>query len=325
MPIRTSLCDLLDINHPVLLAPMAGGSGGALAAAVSRAGGLGLIGGGYGDADWLKRQFDAAGDARIGAGFITWSLARQPHLLNLALDLAPAALMLSFGDFRPFLPCIRNRQTKLLVQVQTLDQARAALDAGVDAIVAQGTEAGGHGGARATLPFVPAVVDIAHDIPVIAAGGIADGRGLAAALALGASGVLCGTGFFASDESLASDNAKQAVVRGSGDCTERSAVFDLARGLDWPPGWNLRTMRNAFTRQWSTDIDGLTRNLAAEQARFETAQMADDTDIAAVIVGEAADLVRFREPAEITLHRMVSQAESRLRLMGRLVEPVTTA
>lgn len=321
MPIRTPLCDLFGIEHPVLLAPMAGVSGGALAAAVSRAGGLGLIGGGYGDADWLAREFDAADDARIGVGFITWSLARQPHLLNLVLNRAPAALMLSFGDFKPFLPNIRDGQTKLIVQVQTLDQAREAVGAGVDAIVAQGTEAGGHGGTRATLPFVPSVVDIAKGIPVIAAGGIADGRGLAAALALGASGVLCGTGFFASDESLASDNAKQAALYGSGDDTERSSVFDMARGLDWPPDWNNRAMRNSFTRRWSEDIEGLRQNLAEEQARFEAAWVADDTDIAAVIVGEAADLIRAIEPAQDTLHGMISQAEDRLRRISRLVEP----
>lgn len=321
MPICTPLCDLFGIEHPVLLAPMARVSGGALAAAVSRAGGLGLIGGGYGDADWLAHEFDAAGDTRVGVGFITWSLARQPHLLDLALDREPAALMLSFGDFQPFLPTIRGGQTKIIVQVQTLDQAREALDAGVDAIVAQGTEAGGHGGTRATLPFVPAVVDIAKEIPVIAAGGIADGRGLAAALALGASGVLCGTCFFASDESLASDNAKQTAVRGSGDDTERSSVFDMARGLDWPPDWNNRAMRNSFTRRWSEDIEGLRQNLAEEQARFETAWVADDTDIAAVIVGEAADLIRATEPAQDTLHRMIMQAEDRLQRMNRLVEP----
>lgn len=321
MSIRTPLCDLFGIEHPVLLAPMARVSGGELAAAVSRAGGLGLIGGGYGDADWLAREFDAAGDTRIGVGFITWSLARQPHLLDLVLDRAPIALMLSFGDFQPFLPNIRDGQTKLIVQVQTLDQAREAVDAGVDAIVAQGTEAGGHGGTRATLPFVPAVVDIAKEIPVIAAGGIADGRGLAAALALGASGVLCGTGFFASDESLAGDNAKQAALCGSGDDTERSSVFDLARGLDWPPDWNNRAMRNSFTRRWSEDIEGLRQNLAEEQARFEAAWAADDTDIAAVIVGEAADLIRAIEPAQDTLHGMISQAEDRLRRISRLVEP----
>jgi nitronate monooxygenase len=242
-------------------------------------------------------------------------------LLDLALTRNPAALMLSFGDFKPFLPQIRDKQTKFIVQVQTLDQAREAVDAGVDAIVAQGTEAGGHGGTRATLPFVPAVADIAKGIPVIAAGGIADGRGLAAALALGASGVLCGTGFFASEESLANSNAKRAAVSGSGDDTERSSVFDMARGLDWPSGWNLRTMRNSFTRRWSADMDGLSQNLAEEQARFDAASAAGDTDVAAVIVGEAADLIRTIEPAQDTLHEMISQAEDCLQHISRFVEP----
>ncbi len=320
MPIHTPLCDLLKIKHPLLLAPMAGVSGGALAAAVSQAGGIGLIGGGYGDADWLERELNAARDARIGVGFITWSLVRQPHLLDIALDRDPAALMLSFGDFRPFLPRIRRGQTKLIVQVQTLDQAREAIDAGVDAIVAQGTEAGGHGGTRSTLPFVPAVVDLAGGIPVIAAGGVADGRGLAAALALGAAGALCGTAFFASDESLASDNAKQAAIGCNGDNTERSSVFDIARGLEWPSGWNLRTMRNSFTRKWSGNVNGLAENLAVEQIRFETAQEFDDPDIAAVIVGEAADLVCCKEPARAIVNRTISDAETNILRISQLVD-----
>ena len=320
MPIHTPLCDLLKIKHPLLLAPMAGVSGGALAAAVSQAGGIGLIGGGYGDADWLERELNAARDARIGVGFITWSLVRQPHLLDIALDRDPAVLMLSFGDFHPFLPRIRRGQTKLIVQVQTLDQAREAIDAGVDAIVAQGTEAGGHGGTRSTLPFVPAVVDLAGGIPVIAAGGVADGRGLAAALALGAAGALCGTAFFASDESLASDNAKQAAIGCNGDNTERSSVFDIARGLEWPSGWNLRTMRNSFTRKWSENVNGLAENLAVEQIRFETAQEFDDPDIAAVIVGEAADLVCCKEPARAILNRTISDAETNILRINQLVD-----
>lgn len=321
MALRTPLSDLFGIEHPVLLAPMAGVSGGALAAAVSKAGGLGLIGGGYGAADWLEREFDAAGDARVGVGFITWSLARQPELLDLALARNPEVLMLSFGDFKPFLRKIRDTQIKLIVQVQTLEQAREAVDACVDAIVVQGTEAGGHGGARATLPLVPAVVDIAQDIPVIAAGGIADGRGLAAALALGAAGVLCGTTFFASDESLANDTAKQAAIRGSGDDTERSSVFDMARDLDWPSGWNLRTMRNSFSHRWSGDLAGLAQNLANEQDRFKVATEAGDIDVAAVIVGEAVDLVRTRDPAQTTLHEMILQAEDRLRCLSQSIAP----
>jgi nitronate monooxygenase len=194
------------------------------------------------------------------------------------------------------------------------------VDAGVDAIVAQGSEAGGHGGSRATLPFVPAVVDIAKEIPVVAAGGIADGRGVAAALALGASGVLCGTGFFASEESLASDNAKQSALRADGEDTERSSVFDVARGLDWPTGWDIRAMRNSFTQTWSRDIDGLKQNIAAEQARFDVAIAADDSDIAPVIVGEAVGFIRAVEPAQDTLHGMISQAEDCLQRLGGLVD-----
>jgi nitronate monooxygenase len=319
MAIRTPICELLGIEHPLLLAPMAGVSGGALAAAVSRSGGLGLIGGGYGDADWLGREFDAAGDTRVGVGFITWSLARHSNLLELALDRAPAALMLSFGDFRPFVPRIRQTNTKLIVQVQTLGQAREAVAAGVDAIVAQGTEAGGHGGARATLPLVLAIVDISEGIPVIAAGGIADGRGLIAALALGASGVLCGTAFFASDESLASENAKQAALSCSGDDTERSSVFDMARSLDWPAGWKLRTMRNDFTRRWSQNLNGLARDLKKEQIRFQTAHDADDTSIAPVIVGEAADLIYTREPVLRIIDRMVAETNDGLQKLCRLI------
>ncbi len=158
-------------------------AGGRLAGAVSEAGGLGLIGGGYGERDWLEREFAAAGNRRAGCGFITWSLARQPGLLDVALAHGPAALMLSFGDPRPFAKRIQAREVVLICQVQSRDRAIQALDAGAEIIVAQGTEGGGHGGSRATLPLVPAIVDlVARRAPkamVVAAGGIADGRGLA--------------------------------------------------------------------------------------------------------------------------------------------------
>jgi nitronate monooxygenase len=194
MPFRTRLTQLLGIEHPILLAPMGSVSGGALAAAVSAAGGLGLIGLGYGDPEWLEREFVAAGPARIGCGFITWSLARRPELLARTLAYRPAAVMLSFGDPAPFAGSIKEAGAALICQVQTVAQALEALTAGADAIVAQGAEAGGHGATRATLPLVPAVVDALRargsDVPVVAAGGIADGRGLAAALALGADGRL---------------------------------------------------------------------------------------------------------------------------------------
>ena len=229
MPLRTRLTELLAIRHPVLLAPMGGTAGGKLAAAVSEAGGLGLIGGGRSDAEWLEREFAAAGNQRVGCGFITWGLAQQPELLDRALTHAPVAIMLSFGDASPFIARIKSAGIPVICQIQSLAQARQVLQEGADIIVAQGSEAGGHGAVRATLPLVPAVVDAVaasrRDVPVVAAGGIADGRGLAAALMLGAAGVLIATRFHAAEESLLPRAAKHRIVSGSGTtrCARRSS------------------------------------------------------------------------------------------------------
>ncbi len=181
MALRTRLTQILGIRHPVLLAPMGYVSGGRLAAALSAAGGLGLVGGGYAEADWLERELAAAGNERVGCGFITWALAERPDALDLALGHAPAAVMLSFGDPAPFIAPIKKAGALAICQVQTVAQAREVLAQGADIIVAQGTEAGGHGAARSTLPLVPALVDLVaasgRDVPVVAAGGIGDGRG----------------------------------------------------------------------------------------------------------------------------------------------------
>src|SRR5215469_14779208 len=193
MTIGNRLTRTLGIKHPILLAPMDVVSGGRLAAAVSNAGGLGLLGGGYGDRDWIGRERARAGNARIGCGFITWSLAKHPELLAGVLAHRPAAVMLSFGDPRPFAPAIRAAGARLICQVQTVSQAREATEAGADIIVAQGTEAGGHGMAEPLFTLLPQVVEVCPGTLIVAAGGIADGRGMAAALMLGAQGVLMGT------------------------------------------------------------------------------------------------------------------------------------
>lgn len=319
MAIKTAITELLGIQHPVLLAPMAGVSGGVLAAAVSRAGGLGVIGGGYGDREQLQQDLNAAGNTPTGIGFITWSLAKQPDLLDVALDRAPKALFLSFGDIRPFAAKIKQVGVPLIAQVQTVQQAKQALAEGADVLVAQGTEAGGHGATRATLPLVPAVVDVAGAVPVLAAGGIADGRGLAAALMLGAAGAVCGTAFFASAESVAQAGLKQGAVAGSGDDTERGSAVDVVRGLEWPKPWTIRTLRNQFLRQWSGNLDGLRAHLDEERPRYLAARERGDTEIAAVIVGEGVDLVREQLPAAEVLRRMVEQAEAGLRNGARLL------
>ncbi len=312
MPIATAFTTRFGLRHPVALAPMGNVSGGALAAAVSRAGGLGIIGGGYCNRDWIARELEAAGDAEIGIGFITWSLAGNPDVLDVALERPLKCVFLSFGDLQPFAAKIKARGVPLIAQIQTLEQARIAAAEGADVIVAQGTEAGGHGASRATLPLVPAVVDALPDLPVLAAGGIADGRGLAAALMLGAAGVVCGTVFYAAAEALSHPRAKEAAVAANGDQTERGAVFDIARGIDWPSNWNLRALRNSFSERWKGNLQELRRS-NREKERYAEAAAAGDTGTAVVIVGEAVDLVRAVEPAAAILGRMTDRAEALLR------------
>lgn len=317
MPLKTRLTERLEIKHPVLLAPMGNVSGGALAGAVTAAGGLGLIGGGYGDEEWLERQFAAAGNHRIGCGFITWSLARRPELLALALAHRPAALMLSFGDPRPFAAEIKAAGAALICQVQTLAHVEDALAAGADIIVAQGSEAGGHGGSRATLPLVPQVADVvarrAPEAMVLAAGGIAEGRGLAAALMLGAEGVLVGTRFYASAESLAHPKAKGRMAQALGEETVRTTTIDIVRDIPWPADFTVRVMRNDFIARWHGAEAELRAAQAREMARYQAAATLGDFSIAGVLGGEAMGLFDAVLPAGEIVARMVAEAETALR------------
>jgi nitronate monooxygenase len=309
MAIATRLTEMLGISHPIVLAPMDLVSGGRLAAAVADAGGLGLVGGGYGDAEWLRRELDAAGTARVGVGFITWSLAKQPALLDLALERRPVALMLSFGDPAPFAERIKRAGATLLCQVQTVAMARDVVAKGADVVVAQGAEAGGHGVSRGTMALVPAVVDaVGPSVPVVAAGGIADGRGLAAALMLGASGVLMGTRFYASAEALGHPDAKARICRASGDDTVRSIVFDISRRNVWPAPFNGRVLRNAHVDRWLGREMVLLQHADEEAARYAAARERGDFDVAAVIAGEAVDLVNDTPPAADIVARVVSEA-----------------
>jgi nitronate monooxygenase len=321
MGFRTKLTEKLAIEHPILLAPMNAFSGGALAGAVSHAGGLGLVAAGWHDnADWLERELATAGNARLGCGFITWWLDRHPHLLDAALARRPAAVMLSFGDPSPYAPKILAADAALICQVQTVAQARQAADLGADVIVAQGTEAGGHGGGRTTLTLVPAVVDAVADrgIAVAAAGGIADGRGLAAALALGADGVLMGTRFYASDESLAASEAKARVVAAAGEATLRTRIFDIIRQIDWPAHITGRALTNDFARRWHQREDALDDALTAELPRYADAVNARDFDTAVIFASEAVDLIHAVKPAAQIVDDIVAEAEAVLaRLSSR--------
>lgn len=308
MSVSTRLTQILHIKHPILLAPMDIVSGGRLAAAVTRAGGFGMIGGGYGDEAWLAREMDAAADARVGVGFITWSMAKRPRLLEMVLERRPPAVMLSFGDIRPHAQKIKGAGALLICQVQTLEQAKEAAANDADILVAQGAEAGGHGISRGTFAFVPAVVDAAPDIPVAAAGGVADGRGLAAALMLGADGVLLGTRFYASKEAAAFDTAKERIVRGTGDQTVRGILFDIARRNVWPAPYTGRLLRNQFSEKWRGREAELLQHQDQEAEKYSEAREKGDFDIAGVIAGEALDLIADIPPAAEIVDRVVNQA-----------------
>ncbi|HVR48977.1 MAG TPA: nitronate monooxygenase, partial [Pseudorhodoferax sp.] len=287
--LSTRFTQRFGLRHPIALAPMDPASGGRLAAAVSNAGALGLLGGGYGDHATLQKEFDLAGDAAIGCGFITWSMGRDVSLLDKALERRPRALMLSFSDPAPYARKVLDAGVPLLCQVQTLEHVQRAVDCGACAVVAQGTEAGGHGFDRqTTMTFTPEAADYlagaSPDTLLLSAGGIADGRGLAAALMLGADGVLMGTRFWATQEALIHQNAKDLVVQGRGGQTVRTSVFDIARGRDWPREYTGRLMVNGFIRTWHGREEALKAVWSDEKLRVESAYASGDYDCANVTV-----------------------------------------
>lgn len=315
MALASPLPQLLGVRHPVLLAPMDLISDARLVSAVGAAGGFGILGGGYGNRDWLERELGqlSASKQSFGVGFITWSLQKQDALLDLALEHRPAAVMLSFGDPSGLIPRIHRAGALAICQVQTLEWAKHALACGADIVVAQGTEAGGHGSSRGLFTLLPEVVRAAGKTPVVAAGGIADGRGMAAALVLGASGVLVGTRFYAAEEAAAPAQAKARICRASGDDTVRSIVFDLSRRNVWPAPYTGRCLRNTQTQRWLGREVELMQNAQAESERYARARETGDYDVAAVIAGEAAGLVNEVMSAKAIVDELTMGAETLLR------------
>lgn len=317
---------------PIAAAPMAFASGGELAAAGAKAGALGMVGGAYGDRDWTAREYasavellgdDEAALSRLGCGFITWRMEQDRSALDWLLDHkhAPAAIMLSFGDPTGVAKTITARGIPLICQIQTFAQLPQAVEAGACVIVAQGGEAGGHGmnalDGRSTFTLVPEVADwlAAHapEVQLLAAGGIADGRGLAAALMLGADGALVGSRLWASEESLATAAAIDTAVAADGDGSARSKVFDILREKDWPAEYDFRALRNAIHRQWEGRITELEADPAAAIADYKAGVAAGDFTRAHVTVGEGTGLIRASGSAGEIIRTIDAEAR---RLLG---------
>jgi nitronate monooxygenase len=317
--LRTRFTEFFGVAHPIVLAPMGGAAGGALAAAVSNGGGLGLVGGGREDSEWLKRELEIVAtttDKPWGVGFQSWSATVD--VIEQSLEYRPHAVMLSFGDPTALAEPVMDAGVPLIIQITDLDEAATAMEIGAAVIVAQGAEAGGHTGGRATLPFVPIVVDLVAPTPVLAAGGIADGRGVAAALALGAAGALIGTRFQVTTEALVAAEVTKAIIQGRGEDTERNRILDIARGAPWPARYPARTLRNAFLDRWRGREAELESDEDAK-ASFRGAAERGDLDVLPVWASESIDLITEVVPAAELVALLATEAEEALIRAGQAI------
>lgn len=252
MAIQTRLTELLGIRHPVMLAGMGGVSYSALVAAVSEAGGLGCMGAGTMTTDVMveeMRMVRETTDKPFGVDLLTAMPGDQVPMVEAIIAGGASVFVAALGVPTEVIDLCHQNGLVVVNMCGKVDHARRAVDAGCDVVVAQGTEAGGHTGRIATMPLVPQVVDaVGDEVPVVAAGGIFDGRGLAAALALGADGVWVGTRFIATPEARSAPGYKEALLAAAEDATTVTRAYS---------GKTMRALANDYTRWWEDHTDEL--------------------------------------------------------------------
>jgi len=316
--VRTWLNERFGLTVPVVSAPMAGVSTGQLAAAVSAAGGLGMIGvGPTSTPQWVREQCAVAREAgRFGVGLMAWALAQDDALVEVILAEAPALVSVSYGPYERWIPPLQAAGITVATQAGTRAEAVAAEQAGVDVLVARGGEGGGHGrNDVATLPLLQAVLD-AVTIPVLAAGGICTARGLAAVLAAGAAGAWVGTAFLACTEAATSAGARELLLAAADTDTVHGRVFDVGQRLAWPPQYGGRALRNGFFDRWVGREDELAIDDAAA-AELKEAREHGDFDTAGIYAGQGVALLRAERAAADVL-RELAGAEG---LLDRAARP----
>jgi NAD(P)H-dependent flavin oxidoreductase YrpB (nitropropane dioxygenase family) len=315
--IRTPFTDLAGIQHPVVSAGMgAGVADGELAGRVSEAGGLGVIG-----ASWLppedvrsliQRARDLT-DKPIGVNLLLFG---NEELIDEVLRERPAVFSTAWPredqDLTTIFARAHDAGAVVMHMVPTLDDAERAASAGADVIVAQGTEGGGHVGLMGTAVIVRQVAKAVSPIPVVAAGGFADGAGLAAALALGASAVLLGTRFLAADEAPVDQHWRDAVLASDGHDTVVTTIADTYTGRDWP-GARARIQRTRFVEEWLGREPELRRFRADVRERLIRADEVGDADYAITWLGQSAGLIDSVMPAASIVLGIVEDAEELLR------------
>lgn len=322
--IHTRICDVLGISHPIVLGGMGSATSASLVAAVSNAGGFGTLGTSSFGAHELNREIAAIRektDKPFGINHLLF--LTQDDVLQVTLRARPAVVAFAWARMNQDLPDYFKRAhgagSKVMYMTGEVALAIKAVEAGADIIVAQGTEAGGHVGWMASLPLVPMVVQAVAPIPVIAAGGIADGRGLAAALALGAEGVLLGTRFLATTEAPLHANMKQAIIDSDGHDTVLTEIPDIATGRVWP-GAMSRVKRNKFIDRWAGQEWALRQCYDEVGGAAMTARATGDVENSALFFGQDAGLIDSVRSAEDIIGSMVSEAENVIKTrLSRLV------
>ena len=313
--LRTRFSDLLGLDYPVMSAPMSNHSGGQLAAAVSLAGALGTFGGTNDlGPEWLKEQIShvrGRTDRPFGVGFITQLIEYNTTNIEIAIEGRVPVFIFSFADPDPWVSRAKDSGAVVICQVQSLELARQAVDAGADVLVAQGNEAGGHTGEINLLPLLVNLVERYPNVPVLAAGGITTGRALAGVLGTGGEGASLGTALLATPEAVeVPETFKERVVLSDGQDTTFTRLYDLLGIRPWPEGIAGRVYRNSLVREW----DGRDAEILAHREELASdvtaARATGDTEASAVYMGQGAGHVNAIRPAAGVIKEICEEAES---------------
>jgi enoyl-[acyl-carrier protein] reductase II len=323
--LKTALCDLFGIEKPIILAPMGTCTSAELAAAVSNAGGLGGIGTLFRSTAAIKRDIDVVRTLTsrpFAVNHIPQNL--DPDAFRYTLEARPPVISFTLADPGDLAKQAHDVGAVVMVQVTTVDQAKKAAECGiVDVISAQGGESGGYCGEVSTMALVPQVVDAVSPIPVVASGGIYDGRGIAAALMLGAAGVNLGTRFIASKEAPAPIEWKQAITKAKSEDAKRFDVLNDISPLPGTAGFPtaLRSLSTAFLNEWSAKREEAYRDRDRLRGQIVSTTQAGRQHECLLTAGQTAGGINEILPVGEIMNQLIAEAEATLSLAPNLSQP----
>ena len=311
--LKTPLCDILGIDVPIILAPMGSATSAEFAAAVCNQGGLGGIGSLFRTTAAIKRDIDEVRELtnrHYAVNHIPATL--DAEAFRYTLQARPAVISFALGDPGDLVRRAHDAGSLVMLQVTTVAQAIQAAERGVDVIIAQGGEAGGYGGNVSTMALVPQVVDAVSPTPVVAAGGIFDGRGIAAALMLGAVGVNLGTRFLASKEAPISDEWKQAIAGAKSEDTMKAYVLNDISPLPGTAGYCtvLRSLHTLFLDEWSAKRDEARRDRDRLRDQIVATHQTGRQHETLLTAGETAGGIKEILPVAEIMRRLIAEAEA---------------